>query len=435
VHRLLVRQLRRQFGSDRPPEELCAFIVAVDEAYEQFESDRLLLERSVELSSREIVQANAELHAIVRAFPDIFLWMDSRGTILGCRSRTADDLLFPAHRMTGKNIHRIPDRAVRELFVYAMEGVQSTHKPMTAEYTLMLPRGIQHYEARVLPLLDDQIMAIIRNVSEQTRQREELLVAMKAAKEGARAKSQFLANISHELRTPMHGILSYARFGLRKWETAERSQLLDYFQNIHDCGASLLDLLNDLLDLSRLESGRSNLQFAALDLRGVVDSAVVEFESFVHERGIRLDVRASEDLPPVRADRTKILQVLRNLLSNAAKFTPSGKAIEISTEWDDDFVRVAVRDEGEGIPEGELEDIFDKFVQSSKHASGAGGTGLGLAICREIVSAHGGRIWAENRAEGGACLTLELSRLDSLERPRPGDEALGDSQTGGRLAA
>ena len=183
------------------------------------------------------------------------------------------------------------------------------------------------------------------------------------------------------------------------------------------------------LEILKSDASLSHLQFTTLDLAGVVDSAVVEFESLVHERGIRVDVRAPEGLPPVRADRTKMLQVLRNLLSNSAKFTPSGKAIEIATTWDDDFVRVAVRDEGEGIPPGELEDIFDKFVQSSKHSSGAGGTGLGLAICREIVSAHGGRIWAENRAEGGACLTFELSRLDRVPRTGRGD------QKGDRAAA
>jgi signal transduction histidine kinase len=435
VHTLLARQLRRQFGSDDPPDELGAFIKAVAETYEQFEADRLLLERSVELSSRELVQTNAELHAIVRAFPDIFLWMDSAGTILGCRSRTGDDLLLPAHRMTGGSVHRIPDRGVRDLFVSTMEKVRSTQKLVTAEYTLMLPRGMQHYEVRALPLLDDKIMAIIRNISEQTRQREELLVAVEAAKEGTRAKSQFLANISHELRTPMHGILSYARFGLRKCELAERSQLLDYFQNIHDCGASLLELLNDLLDLSRLESGRSNMRFATVDLHGVVDLAVNELESFVQERGIRVSVRVSEGLPAIRADETKILQVLRNLLANAVKFTSAGERIEISMEWDDRFVRVTVQDEGVGIPEDELEEIFDKFVQSSKNTSSMGGTGLGLAICREIIGAHGGRIWAMNRAEGGACFTFELSRADIMARPQPGDEVVADFPTDDQAAA
>ncbi len=435
MHPLLGRQLRRQFGSDAPPPELAAFIAAVEQAYEQFETDRLLLERSVELSSRELVRANSELHAIMQAFPDIFLWMDSQGTILGCRSRTDDDLLGPAHRMIGKSIRRIPDRAVREVFVSALEEVRATRKLVTAEYTLTLPKGIQHYEARMLPLRDDRVMAIIRNVSEQTHQREQLVLAMEAAEQGARAKSQFLANISHELRTPMHGILSYARFGLRKSETAERSELLDYFTNIHDCGASLLELLNDLLDLSRLESGRSKLQLTALNLADVLDSAVVEFESFLHERLIGLSVRACKHVPPVKADRMKVLQVLRNLLSNAAKFTPAGKGIEISTEWDDNFVRVVVADEGIGIPEEELETVFDKFVQSSKHTSGAGGTGLGLAICREIVHAHGGRIWAENRAQGGASLTFELSRADIAVSTWPDDDAAAPSPADDQAAA
>src|SRR5712671_2122654 len=233
-------------------------------------------------------------------------------------------------------------------------------------------------------------------------------VALEAAEAAGRAKEQFLAGVSHELRTPMHGILSYARFGIKDAATSERGELTDYFKQIDECGTSLLSLVDDLLDASKFEAGQMRLEFEPAPLGDVVQQAADELTTLFQERGLVFELRRDRTLPPVVLDRLRVLQVLRNLLSNAAKFTPAGGNILVRVASGKGGARVIVEDSGRGIPSAELELVFDKFVQASNTNKGSGGTGLGLALCREIVEAHGGTIWAENRTPGGTRVVFEL---------------------------
>ncbi len=339
-----------------------------------------------------------------------------------------------AHRAFGAAPGGLPGRDVDEVlaplgaaaaFHRMRERALESGEPQQVEELVTLADGrIARWQTVRCPLRrevgEGQVLTISVDVTERVRQQLELQQAKEAAEAAGLAKSTFLANISHELRTPMHGILSYARFGIREAPSAEREELLDFFQNIHDSGQSLLALLNDLLDLAKLDSGRMRFELDTLHPSEVIDAALVEFEPLAHERGLQLVAGTALEVPEVRADRAKLLQVMRNLLSNAAKFTPAGRRIMVETAWDERRVRVLVRDEGPGIPEGELESIFDRFVQSSATRPASGGTGLGLAICREIVQAHGGRIWAENAPAGGACFHVERPRAAAAA---PGGDA------------
>jgi signal transduction histidine kinase len=257
---------------------------------------------------------------------------------------------------------------------------------------------------RELERLNEQLEA---TVQEANRLAKEAVVAN-------RAKSEFLANMSHELRTPLHSIISFASFGVKKHTSAEREKLLDYFSRIRQSGRTLLYLLDDLLDLAKLESRKTVFTFEPTDVRSLVESMKKEMEALLSERRLEMRCGATDFHEPVKLDSDKIKQVFRNLLNNAIKFSPQGGIIDVHIygvdgfNGVDGFVRVSVLDDGPGIPPDELEVVFDKFVQSSKTKTGAGGTGLGLAICREIIAAHKGRIWAENRPEGGAVFSFEI---------------------------
>ena len=224
-------------------------------------------------------------------------------------------------------------------------------------------------------------------------------------------KSEFLANMSHELRTPLHGILSFAGFGLKKATTVSPEKLHSYFQHIDQSGRSLLALLDDLLDLAKLEAGKMSFTFQDVEVSALLVRVQEECHAWAIER--HLTFKATFPDPPIMIslDAEKIMQVLRNLVNNAIKFSPEGGTVTLHLQAGEEAVEIAVCDEGPGIPEGELETIFDKFVQSSLTKTGAGGTGLGLAICREIVTAHTGRIWAENRPEGGVHMAFTLPQM------------------------
>ncbi|MCB1918111.1 MAG: PAS domain S-box protein [Rhodocyclaceae bacterium] len=254
-------------------------------------------------------------------------------------------------------------------------------------------------------------------VREQTR---DLRAAKDAAEAANVAKTSFLANMSHELRTPMHAILSYARLGESRIDRLPQEKLLEYFRRVRQSGERLLDLLNDLLDLAKLESGRMMLQFSSHDLAEIVADALDEYGVLLSSHELDADLDRAPPLP-IRCDPMRTGQVVRNLLSNAARFTPAGGRIRITLDCVErscshrgdtigatHFARLVVVDNGVGIPHDELELIFEKFVQSSETKCGAGGTGLGLAISREIVEAQGGVIFASNEARGGARFELML---------------------------
>jgi len=255
---------------------------------------------------------------------------------------------------------------------------------------------------------DDEFGRLARLVRDFFAQQGHLIEAREATEAASRAKQQFLANISHELRTPMHGIISFSRFGIEDAPKGPREELLDYFKQISSCGTTLMALLDDLLDLAKFDSGRMRMEFAELALEEAAQDAVDEFTTLYQEREVALDFEVEPGLQPVLADRMRLRQVFRNLLSNAGKFTPAGGRVLLRLRRAGSMARVVVEDSGKGIPSSELELVFDRFSQASNNQSGAGGTGLGLPLCREIVEVHGGRIWAENRSPNGTRMVFEV---------------------------
>jgi signal transduction histidine kinase len=265
-----------------------------------------------------------------------------------------------------------------------------------------LKQAAQELERRVVERTQELHTTLLR-LQEQTA----------AAEAANRAKSEFLANMSHELRTPLHSILSFAGFGVKKYATTTPDKLGYYFEMVQQSGKTLLALLNDLLDLAKLEAGKMTFDFQPANLGVLLAAVADEFSSLLSERHLAIHWQEPGGKVKVTADAGKLKQVVRNLLSNAVKFSPKGGTITLDMQHAAYLVVVSVRDQGPGIPEDELEAVFNKFVQSSRTKTGAGGTGLGLSICHEIITAHQGRIWATNNPDGGAVFSFELR----LSRP------------------
>ena len=253
---------------------------------------------------------------------------------------------------------------------------------------------------------------LLHEISERKRMEEEATSARELAEQAVQTKDAFLANITHELRTPMHGILSFSRFGIKNVHNAPRDKLEHYFKQINTSATRLTSLLNDLLDLAKNNAIKSTVSFSACDIVDIINGVVLEFNASIREKRIPLELRSPEFTTIISCDKTKIRQVISNLLTNAIKYSQPEKAIYFA--FNKTILRhqpalaISIIDHGIGIPPGEEECIFNQFVQSSNTQTGAGGTGLGLAICREIVTAHQGIIHAVNHPEGGAAFTVTL---------------------------
>lgn len=253
-------------------------------------------------------------------------------------------------------------------------------------------------------------------VNEQTR---DLVFAKDKAEAANKAKSEFLSNMSHELRTPMHAILNFTKMTKKmvdKDAVAEQKNIITNLDIISTSATRLMGLLNNLLDLAKLESGRMEFRFNPTNLKDTLQQCLHELDSLLKQKNITVKVETPIAVTAA-FDNQRMMQVFINLLSNAIKFSSDQSEITVRFEsvkcgktvcHPEGAILCVVEDKGIGIPEEELDKVFDKFIQSSKSKTGAGGTGLGLSICKEIVEAHRGEIWAENSQNGGACFKFTI---------------------------
>ena len=224
----------------------------------------------------------------------------------------------------------------------------------------------------------------------------------------SRHKSEFLANMSHELRTPLNAIIGFSEVLADRMFGDLNEKQEEYLKDIHASGTHLLSLINDILDLSKIEAGRMELELTDFHLPTALDDALTLVRERATRRAIVLHVGVGEHLGWVRADERKIRQVVLNLLSNAIKFTSEGGRIEVRAVPRDDSVEVSVTDTGIGIAPDDQAAVFEEFRQVGTAEKKAEGTGLGLSLCRKFIELHGGKIWIQSQLGAGSTFTFTI---------------------------
>jgi len=244
---------------------------------------------------------------------------------------------------------------------------------------------------------------------ELQRQQEQLQEVNVQLEIANRHKSEFLANMSHELRTPLNAVIGFSEVLLDKMFGDLNAKQEEYLDDILSSGRYLLSLINDILDLSKVEAGMLELELGTFDLRQLLEGSLVMVKERALAHGITLSLQVADDVDTLTGDERKVKQILFNLLSNAVKFTPDGGKVGITATRVDAMVQVAVWDTGVGIPADDQQRIFEAFQQVGQGLAGkTEGTGLGLPLAKKFVELHGGTIWVESTPGHGSTFTFTL---------------------------
>jgi signal transduction histidine kinase len=256
----------------------------------------------------------------------------------------------------------------------------------------------------------DELGALGANVN---RMNDELRRVYSELEAASQHKSEFLANMSHELRTPLNAIIGFSQVLRDEMMGSVNEKQAEYLDDIISSGGHLLSLINDVLDLSKVEAGQVELQMHPFSLREALERGVVMVRERATEDGVRVAFTVDPEVDVVDGDERRIKQVIFNLLSNAVKFTPAGGEVDVSATRANGEVRVSVADTGPGIAPEDRDRIFEEFQQSETGVGQREGTGLGLALSKRFVELHGGRIWLESELGRGSTFTFALPARSS----------------------
>lgn len=367
------------------------------------------------------------LELTLRSIPDGVFVLDSSEKVILLNQRAEELLACDEETVLGKNLLEIVE--VEGLRLLLREAIESPGQVARGEFILEGDGGAPEARRVIEGCIDTELynsggemgtLAILRDV---TRDRE--LESM---------KSEFLANVSHELRTPLTSVIGFSQL-LGDEELGEINEVQrECIERVTNQGRHLLNIINSLLDLSRLKAKKTALSLESVSLLEVADETIANLSSLSSEKGITVGFVGDDDLPLARVDRGKISQVLINLLNNAIKFTPPQGSVTVEVKRAGSFIEVAVLDTGPGIPAEHLEFIFDRFHRVGNVPGGtAAGTGLGLTIVKELVELHeGGKVSVSSRLGAGSRFAFRVA-AEPKPRPREGPIRIGHLPLRGHL--
>lgn len=347
-------------------------------------------------SEQELIKSENRLRAVLNSLPDLIFIYDREGVFRDYYVQDRSLLLAPPEETMGVNFRDFLPEPLKTDLSVAFEKAISTGEIQQIEFELPLKFGKKIFEARIFKLDEQKIVSIARDITAQKLWSKGLQEAKEAAEQANRAKSEFLANMSHEIRTPMNGLLGIVE--LLETTKLDKKQH-EYLRVIKDSGKSLISIINDILDYSKIESGMMDLNLSVFHFKKEMERVFKIFEGIVQKKNIHFSYSFGEFIPEfVQFDKEKVAQVLLNIIGNALKFTPSGGNVHVSITVESVIeesiiVYFTVNDSGPGIPSDKIENLTQPFVQlDGSNTREFEGTGLGLAISKKLIELMGGEL-------------------------------------------
>jgi len=363
-------------------------------------------------AEQSLINSENMLRLVLESLPDIIFIYDHDGVYLDYHVKEDTYLIEPPKKSLGKNMMEVVPAPMNRVMMNAFQRAVNTGRMQTEELEVMLRGGKKFFEVRFIRLDDKKVMSLARDTTSQKLLENGLREAKESAESASRAKSEFLANMSHEIRTPMNGLLGM--IGLLS-KTSLNPEQERYIQVIQDSGESLLTIIKDILDYSKIEAGKLELDLKIVNFKDQINKILNIFSGMVNEKKIKLILDIEDSIPSwLLIDKDKVFQILFNLIGNAVKFTGESGTIEVNIQGEAILNRnymlyFTVKDTGIGIPSDKIANLTDPFTQvDGSNTREYSGTGLGLAIANKLIELMGGTLTIESKPGKGSTFAFTL---------------------------